>query len=442
MLPMKKTLLIFYLLLLATCLYAQTNVFPSTGSVGIGTMTPNAALHVENGTALISKNILGGLGGQISISNGYGNQNGAVGLNLNNGGAVSWIKGVVTGANTNTGSAMVFGVPSNTSDGAEIMRITGDGYLGIGTSSPTAKLDVNGNVIVRTDNMARLGGQLTISNGYGNQNGAVRLNLNNGGAVSWIKGIVTGANTDSGSAIVFGVPSVTTDGTEVMRITGNGYLGIGTSSPTAKLDVDGNVIVRTDNLARLGGQLTISNGYGNQNGAVRLNLNNGGAVSWIKGIVTGANTDTGSAIVFGVPSVTSDGMEVMRITGNGYLGIGTTTPDSRLAVNGMIHCQAVKVDLMNWPDYVFKPTYKLPLLNEVKNYIDKNHRLPGMPSEKEVTKNGLDVGEILRVQTQKIEELTLYLIEKDRQVRDLQNEMKQFKIQQRLDQHSRKRSLR
>jgi hypothetical protein len=40
------------------------------------------------------------------------------------------------------------------------------------------------------------------------------------------------------------------------------------------------------------------------------------------------------------------------------------------------------------------------------NYIDKNHRLPGMPSEKEVTKNGLDVGEILRVQTQKIEELT------------------------------------
>jgi hypothetical protein len=344
---MKKTLLIFYLLLLATCLYAQTNVFPSTGSVGIGTMTPNAALHVENGTALISKNILGGLGGQISISNGYGNQNGAVGLNLNNGGAVSWIKGVVTGANTNTGSAMVFGVPSNTSDGAEIMRITGDGYLGIGTSSPTAKLDV-----------------------------------------------------------------------------------------------DGNVIVRTDNLARLGGQLTISNGYGNQNGAVRLNLNNGGAVSWIKGIVTGANTDTGSAIVFGVPSVTSDGMEVMRITGNGYLGIGTTTPDSRLAVNGMIHCQAVKVDLMNWPDYVFKPTYKLPLLNEVKNYIDKNHRLPGMPSEKEVTKNGLDVGEILRVQTQKIEELTLYLIEKDRQVRDLQNEMKQFKIQQRLDQHSRKRSLR
>jgi hypothetical protein len=267
---MKKTLLIFYLLLLATCLYAQTNVFPSTGSVGIGTMTPNAALHVENGTALISKNILGGLGGQISISNGYGNQNGAVGLNLNNGGAVSWIKGVVTGANTNTGSAMVFGVPSNTSDGAEIMRITGDGYLGIGTSSPTAKLDVNGNVIVRTDNMARLGGQLTISNGYGNQNGAVRLNLNNGGAVSWIKGIVTGANTD-----------------------------------------------------------------------------------------------TGSAIVFGVPSVTSDGMEVMRITGNGYLGIGTTTPDSRLAVNGMIHCQAVKVDLMNWPDYVFKPTYKLPLLNEL-----------------------------------------------------------------------------
>lgn len=98
------------------------------------------------------------------------------------------------------------------------------------------------------------------------------------------------------------------------------------------------------------------------------------------------------------------------------VGIGTTAPDAKLSVNGTIHTKEVKVDLTGWPDYVFKPKYKLPALTEVKTYLDKNQHLPDMPSAAEVEKNGVNLGEIIKVQTKKIEELTLYLIEKDKQL--------------------------
>jgi hypothetical protein len=111
-----------------------------------------------------------------------------------------------------------------------------------------------------------------------------------------------------------------------------------------------------------------------------------------------------------------------NITG-GNVGIGTTTPDAKLAVNGTIHTKEVKVDLTGWPDYVFKPKYNLPSLIELKTYIDKNQHLPEMPSEREVAKNGINLGEIVRLQTKKIEELTLYLIEQQKQMEQLKQEL-------------------
>jgi hypothetical protein len=103
----------------------------------------------------------------------------------------------------------------------------------------------------------------------------------------------------------------------------------------------------------------------------------------------------------------------MIFTQAGNLGIGTTTPDQMLSVAGTIHSKEVKVDLTGFPDYVFKPTYKLRPLAEVKSYIDQNQHLPEMPSAQEVEKNGVNLGEMNKLLVKKVEELTLYLIEKD-----------------------------
>ncbi|WP_131535576.1 hypothetical protein [Pedobacter nototheniae] len=101
---------------------------------------------------------------------------------------------------------------------------------------------------------------------------------------------------------------------------------------------------------------------------------------------------------------------------NGSLGIGTTTPDEKLAVNGKIHTQEVRVDMKGWPDYVFEPGYKVGTLEELESYIKANKHLPDMPGAKEIEANGLQLGEMVKLQQKKIEELSLHLIEKDKEL--------------------------
>jgi hypothetical protein len=108
---------------------------------------------------------------------------------------------------------------------------------------------------------------------------------------------------------------------------------------------------------------------------------------------------------------------------NGNVGIGTNQPDEKLTVYGKIHAQEVKVDLsVPGPDYVFHPTYKLPTLTEVKAFIDKNQHLAEIPSAAEMAKNGLDLGDMNVKLLKKVEELTLYLIEKDEEINDLKQQ--------------------
>jgi len=104
---------------------------------------------------------------------------------------------------------------------------------------------------------------------------------------------------------------------------------------------------------------------------------------------------------------------------NGYVAINTPTMPAgyQFAVNGNMVATAVTVKLYsNWPDYVFRKNYKITSLPELKNYIDMNHHLPGMPSAAEVAANGLNLGEMNKLLTKKMEELTLYMIEKDKQL--------------------------
>jgi hypothetical protein len=105
----------------------------------------------------------------------------------------------------------------------------------------------------------------------------------------------------------------------------------------------------------------------------------------------------------------------------GNIGIGTTNSQGyKLAVNGTVIATSMTVKLYTaWPDYVFKPTYHLPSLTEVKTYINENKHLPDMPSEQEVAEDGINLGELVKLQTKKIEELTLYLIEKEQQIKEI-----------------------
>jgi hypothetical protein len=106
--------------------------------------------------------------------------------------------------------------------------------------------------------------------------------------------------------------------------------------------------------------------------------------------------------------------------GNSNVGIGTSdTKGYKLAVNGKIRAQEIKVEASPWPDYVFAPDYELPTLQETEKHIKEKGHLPGIPSAAEVKANGIDLGEMNAKLLQKIEELTLHLIEKDKEIKSL-----------------------
>ncbi|MFD2581629.1 hypothetical protein ACFSR6_03945 [Pedobacter vanadiisoli] len=100
--------------------------------------------------------------------------------------------------------------------------------------------------------------------------------------------------------------------------------------------------------------------------------------------------------------------------GNMAINMASTDANYKLSVNGKIRTKEVKVEAANWPDYVFEEGYDLGTLKGLESYIKVNKHLPGIPSAKEIEANGIAVSEMLKLQQQKIEELTLHLIEKDK----------------------------
>lgn len=111
----------------------------------------------------------------------------------------------------------------------------------------------------------------------------------------------------------------------------------------------------------------------------------------------------------------------------GNVGIGTENPDARLTVNGTIHSKEVKVDTsIPVPDYVFKEDYNLRSLQDVENYIKENSHLPEIPSAKEFEQNGIKVSEMNMSLLKKIEELTLYVIQQNKKIYELQQENKKL----------------
>ena len=116
------------------------------------------------------------------------------------------------------------------------------------------------------------------------------------------------------------------------------------------------------------------------------------------------------------------GKNGLRIDWDGRVTIGDYFNNNigesyKLAVNGNVIAELVKVRLRNSrPDYVFQREYHLMTLPELENYINQNGHLPNVPTAEQIEADGLDLGEMNRILLQKIEELTLYVIELEKRM--------------------------
>jgi len=117
-----------------------------------------------------------------------------------------------------------------------------------------------------------------------------------------------------------------------------------------------------------------------------------------------------------------------QVTGS-FTGGGSATFAGSLTVGDGFRCtsagalkvKSLRVTLTDWSDYVFDPAYRLRPLDEVEDYVQQHHHLPDIPSAAEVEEKGVDVGEMNKLLLQKVEELTLYVIDLQKQLDELKS---------------------
>jgi len=377
----------------------------NSGNVGIGVTNPGAKLHVlgdikfeslKNNAktdSLLTTDSLGNLklvyqpyGGGGAI---YSFQNGvqAIGATVSLGGTLVDTVNInlnSRGFNLNSGLAKIFsvspvygvsvGTPFINPNTSYKLNITGDVNIGSRRDSTgfVEKLWFNGNSNGDPIWLSRFNGSY--------DNSELRINIGDDGA--------NGDRFSTGYYTVGNVwnPSLTS--------TADGKLGIGTTDVT--------------------GTLAVGKTHGD-----KLLIGNSG---WVNRaiITTGNDAQNGDYTDIKVAGVEAN-TAYIRINKAGNVGIGTATPDPAymLSVHGKIRAQALRVQSAGWSDFVFAKNYKLIPLDSLNSYIANNNHLPGIPTEKQVLKDGIDVSTIQSNLLQKVEELTLYIIDLNKQVKQL-----------------------
>ena len=259
------------------------------------------------------------------------------------------------------------------------------GNVGIGTTSPSYKLELHTLAPTKAAYFQTSGSWQAVD--FSSDGGTSKGSLSAANGVLGIGGASSGTNA-------------------FMNINLNsGNVGIGTTSPSYKLELQTLAPTKAAYFQTSGSWQAID-------------FSSDGGIS--KGSLSAANG------VLGIGSASTGTNAYMNIKLNsGNIGIGTTTPDAKLAVKGTVHANEVKVDLnVPGPDYVFADNYQLPTLNELKTYIDQHKHLPEVPSAKEMEANGINLGEMNMLLLKKIEELTLYQIEAMKRIEKLEVELK------------------
>jgi hypothetical protein len=280
------------------------------------------------------------------------------------------------------------------------------GNLGIGTEDPIAKLDVTGDILVR--NTADNTGELKLSSlntditvGFkapkrvtkniiwtlpsGPGNAGQVLSTDGSGNLNWTDD--ADGSVNSAWTVYESIQSITPAYTDYR-------VGIGTSNPSAIFEVNKN-----------------------SNDLWSAYIRNGAGRA--KGLLIKAGWEGSSSSLLQLED-NNDNVR-MKVQANGKVGIGTGTPEHLLTVNGTIGAQDIAVSgtlnaqeviiaMDEWKDCVFEPAYQLMPLTDLENYINTHKHLPDIPSEAEIIARGMETGEIVKQQMQKIEELTLYII--------------------------------
>jgi hypothetical protein len=237
-----------------------------------------------------------------------------------------------------------------------------------------------------------------------------------------------------------------------MSLTEYGNLGIGTSNPAARLHVEGNGFINGDLTV---GQLDHNPGLkykldfgGNSNSdpmwLARTNVS--GDASELRMSISDDGGAADRFVVGYTPFNTNVFTPLMHVNANGVVGIGTTITTEtgyKLFVETGIRTRKVKVDVLNWADYVFHSNYRLRPLSEVEQYIKQHGHLPEVLSEEEVKNEGIDLADNQATLLKKVEELTLYLIEQNKKQENQQKLIEEQRLllqsqQQRLDELEKK----
>jgi hypothetical protein len=281
--------------------------------------------------------------------------------------------------------------------------------IGIGTTSPTNALTVQ-----------------KVSGGTGfsgtNGTGGVRVN--------WSTGFGVALDAWDGNTPRWGItkfngntPTVILEGqynSNDVYFNSGGNIGIGTTSPTNALTVQ-----------------KVSGGTGfsgtNGTGGVRVNWSTGFGVAldaWDGNTprwgITKFNGNTPTVILEGQYNSND-----VYFNSGGNIGIGTTSAKYKLDVCGTIRANEVKVDLTGIcvPDFVFKKDYKLMSLKELEKFVTTKQHLPEIASEKEMIEDGLNMKEFQMKLLQKMEEMTLYIIEQNKKNEKQEQELKILKAE-------------